>query len=294
LQPQEIEIFPERKIIDEKYFNIENLSDYNLQLSFSSSTLDFCIVDSRNNRCLYLEENKLDDFNQGGEFTSWIDQLFDSHHFLKAGYWKSIQLSIKNEKFTLVPTSLFMPACAKEYLQFNCALNPSEEITYFHHKALNITSIFAYPTSLVKWLNNIYPHKEVQLVHHTSAFLEGVMREASGDTEIGVYANVGNELLTLIVKKGNALEFCNNFLYKDNNDILYYTLFVLDQLKLNKNTPITYWGNIDTNSELFHLLTTYIRQVEIGGRPNVFFYSYVFDELAEQQHFDLLSIKLCL
>jgi hypothetical protein len=294
LQLQEVEIAPEIKLVDEKYFNVENLSDYNLQLSWSPTSVDFCVIDSRNNRCLYLEENKIDELVNTSDITHWLDQLYDSHHFLKAGFWKSIQLSIKNEKFTLIPTPLFIPACAKEYLQFNCTLKPSEETAFFHHKALNITSVFAFPVQVVDWLKSQYPHKKVHLVHHTSAFLEGVMRETSNDTETGVYANVENELLTLIVKKGNNLEFCNNFHFKTNEDILYYMLFVLDQLRLKKNTTLTSWGNIDANSDLFNLLSTYIRHLEIGSRPNMFFYSYVFDELAEQRHFDLLSMKLCL
>lgn len=294
MQLQEVDIAPEIKLVDEKYFNVENLSDYNLQLSWSSSKVDFCVIDSRNNRCLYLEENKAEDFQNGTENTDWLDQLFDSHHFLKAGFWKSIQISIKNEKFTLIPTSLFIPECASEYLQFNCYIKSNEETTFYHHKALNITSVFAYPFAVINWLKRQYPHKKVNIIHHTSSFLEGVMRETSGDHETGVYANIENELLTLVVKKGNNLEFCNNFHYKTNEDILYYILFVLDQLKLQKNTTITSWGNIDFDSQLFSLLTTYIRNIEIGSRPNMFFYSYVFDELAEQRHFDLLSMKLCL
>ena len=294
MQLQEVEIVPEIKLIDEKYFNVENLSDYNLQLSWSPTRVDFCVIDSRNNRCLYLEENKIDELVNANEITNWLEQLFDSHHFLKAGFWKSIQLSVKNEKFTLIPTPLFIPECKKEYLQFNCTLKSSERTAFFHHKALNITSVFAYPVNVVEWLNSQYPQKKVHLVHHTSAFLEGVMRETSNDTEIGVYANVENELLTLVVKKGNNLEFCNNFSYKTNEDVLYYMLFVLDQLKLKKNTILTCWGNVDVDSDLSNLLTTYIRQLEIGSRPNMFFYSYVFDELAEQRHFDLLSMKLCL
>ncbi|MBY0425731.1 MAG: DUF3822 family protein [Cytophagales bacterium] len=292
---QEVEIAPEIKIVDEKYFNVDNLSDYHLQLAWSPAGMDFCVVDSRNNRCLYLEENKLDDFMHTSSDIEWLEALFDTHHFLKAGFWKSIQLSIKNEKFTLIPSPLFKQECAKEYLQFNCHIKANEEVSFFFHKSLNITSVFAYPVAVVEWLKLQYPHRKLNLVHHTSSFLEGIMRETSGDTECGVYANIENDLLTLIVKKGNTIEFCNNFIFKTNEDILYYQLFVLEQLKLNRSTtPITYWGNVDQESGLFLLLSTYIRQIEVGVRPSMIFYSYVFDELPEQRHFDLLSMKLCL
>ena len=60
------------------------------------------------------------------------------------------------------------------------------------------------------------------------------------------------------------LNFYNSFNYKSNEDILYYLLFSLDQLSLDKEKNlISCYGKITLDSELYELLYSYIKNIEI-------------------------------
>ena len=64
--------------------------------------------------------------------------------------------------------------------------------------------------------------------------------------------------------KNKKLLFFNSFDYKSKEDILYFLLFSLSELSLNPdNIHLVCCGLIDLDSELYGLLYTYIRNIEL-------------------------------
>jgi hypothetical protein len=63
-----------------------------------------------------------------------LDQLFDSHAFLKAGFWKKIKVAVKNQKFVQVPAELFSEDSIGEYLKFNATIDAAKEGVYIELK----------------------------------------------------------------------------------------------------------------------------------------------------------------
>lgn len=62
----------------------------------------------------YIFENPLSAI----DYIQQLENLYEDHWLLKAGFWKSIKLSVKNLKFSLVPASLFEVESAQDYLNF--------------------------------------------------------------------------------------------------------------------------------------------------------------------------------
>ena len=147
--------------------------------------------------------------------------------------------------------------------------------------------------NIIEFFQEVYGDK-VNFVHQTSSFIEGILLEQNTASEKGIYANCEDGVITIAVLKSGNLEYCNHFKYKDSKDIVYYTLFVMNELYLNpESTPLTIWGELDIKSDAYLQLFKYIRDIKFGSRPSSMVFSYNFDEIDEHQMFNTLSTYFC-
>ena len=98
------------KKIKDKDFDVESLHQYNLHILSGNRDLQFTVSDSTSGKCLLLEDYAISSVKTYKELIAILDSLFDNHSLLKAGFWKSVKIGIKNNKFSLVPSKLFDPS----------------------------------------------------------------------------------------------------------------------------------------------------------------------------------------
>ncbi len=283
-----------RKIKDER-FNVEYLSQYHLLIQLTQKTFRLCVTDSLDNRCLALEEFTFAFAITSDQLLAQLNGVYDGHHFLKAGYWKSIRITYKNDKFTLVPNSLFIEDNAKEYLRLNCEVHSIfDQVAYYKHVGNEIVNIFSIDRKIIDWFKGIYQSKKIDVIHHTSSCIEGVLKNIKEESTKVLYINVEGSQLTILCKKDRKLEFCNIFQYQATEDAIYYIMAVLDALKMNADEHIVYFvGDIEHNSEIYLKLNEFVKNVKFGEKPNSMFFGYVFDEVFDHKYFDLYCMHLC-
>lgn len=147
---------------------------------------------------------------------------------------------------------------------------------------------------MVNWFKQRYQNKDISIMHETSPFIEGVfsLSELSEDRQVFIYADVDH--IQLVVTNNRALEYSNIFYYSTPEDLSYYVLYVFNELKINPETIETFiWGEIDSTSAHYHKLFTYIRNIQLGDRPESLLFSYHFDDIEEQKFFSLYNMHLC-
>jgi len=90
------------------------------------------------------------------------------------------------------------------------------------------------------------------------------------------------------------MKFCNNYTFKAPEDLVYYTLFVMDQLSLNpEKAEVTMSGKISIKSEVVKLLRKYIRFVNVLKFDGDTSLSYALSEVEPHRFIDLLNPALC-
>jgi hypothetical protein len=284
------------KRIKDDTFDVDKLSKYNLFIQISNSLFRICVTDSERNRCLMLEDYKLSSISFPEQLISQLELIYDDHHFLKAGYWKSIKLAIKGMNFSLIPNSLFDKNYLKEYLALNCTLNsePEEGFYYYNHKSTDAVNIFSADKKIIDWFTKMYPSKHLQIVHHTAPLIEGIMIDDDKKPDRNLYIHVEQNYLTILVKNQKTLEFCNTFYFSTAEDFIYYVMFVFEQLNLSQEqTSVTIWGELTPDSLVYNKLLKYIREVSFGEKPSSIKFGYWFDEIMDHNFFDLYSMHLC-
>ena len=283
-----------QKIKDNK-FSIDELEHYNLLLQAGEREFQLIIVDSANNRCLLLEHYDIFGTETEEEYVSILEGLFRDHHLLMAGFWKEVKLCIKNQKFSHVPASLFDKEKLGAYLRLNCKIDETKDrLLYYQHVKTNAVTAFSASARLVDWLNERYPNLGLQILHHSSAFVEGILQYGDHSSKQDVFLLLENNMLTAVLTNDRKLEYCNLFDCRNEQDFLRYVMLIFQQLKLDReNTKTILWGDIDGNSSWFKALYPYIRNLSFGTRPGFVRFSYMFDEIPEHRFFDLYSIYVC-
>ena len=283
-----------RKIKDEK-FDVEQLHQYSLSMQVGIRDFQFCITDEESNTCLLIEDYVLENIKTINTRLTILKNLFDNHHLLMAGFWKSIKLSIKSHKFSLVPSSHFVEESARDYLLLNCEVKDAiEDIFYYKHISSNAVNIFAADKRLVGWVNSLYPSKNVQVVHQGSALIEGILRYDDHTHEKTVFAIIDRGILHIFVSENQKLYYYNQFAVKTSKDYLKYIMLVFKEFGLSqRNQKVIVWGNISQDSEHFTLLQKYIGNISLGSKPSYLNFSFAFDEIPDHQSFDLFSVFLC-
>jgi len=283
------------KKIKEDKFEVDQLHNYDLNLLLGNRDLQIAVVDKRSNRCLIVEDFIISSIDSYAKLVNVFEHIFDDHHLLKAGFWSSVKVGIKGNKFALVPESLFNPDSIFDYLKFNCKVNKeSDELMYYKHSKSDAVNTFAIDTRLYNWLESLYTDKQILYFHQSSALIEGVLEQLAYYPDDSVFVYVDRFKLHIITSKNKKLEYYNQFYIKQFSDYIKYIMTVMKGLNRNQlNTNVVLWGYLGKQSKHYNEFAKYIKNISFGGRPKFLNFGYPFDELQEHHYFDLYNVHLC-
>jgi hypothetical protein len=250
----------------------ENLAAYNLYLTAGPAGLRLGVADVRRNKFVVLEDYATQAATPVG------------------GQWQALAAE---HDFTLLPAPLFRAGDEAAYLRLHHQVDVRHETVHaYAHSGQELVSIFAAEKMLADWFRATYPTGT--LLHQTSALLQGLMHQSEAASPRRLYLSIDHLELTIVVLRDKHPEFCNVFAFSTPEDLIYYTILVMQELQLNPDQdPVVVWGDLMHDSELFTILRKYIRHVKFGNRPFDLGYSYRLNELFEYRFFELYSLHLC-
>ncbi len=282
-----------KKIKDEK-FDEEKLQRYILLTQIGAKDFQAAVIDSDDNRLIFFEDYVFSDVNTPGELQVALKELFDSHEYLCAGFWKEVRLSIKNNKFIQVPSSLFIASAAEEYLRFNAVVDPAvESVQVCRNDKTEAVTIFAMQKEMHEWLQKVYIHTTLHLFHQSAALIEGVLAAAGNGEKQPLFVYVDRFKLHVLFVKEGKLIYYNQFQIKQFSDYVKYIMLVMKAMGMDQDTSrVVLWGYIGKNSPHYQEFIKYVRNVTFGDRPSHLKFGYLFDEIQEHHYFDLYSLNL--
>lgn len=282
-----------KKIKDDR-FEEDNIHDYSLLVNVGARDVQVAVVDGTDKRILFLEDYVLPSVSSNEDLLNTLDQLFDHHAFLKAGFWKAIKLAVKNQKLVQVPQTLFAPESAADYLKFNAHVNKNrEEVLAVAMKNSQAVTVFAVQKEMTAWLEALYPQKQFTVLHQSAALIEGVMHFAASRNDNPLYLYVDRFKLHILSVNENKLVYYNQFSILSFQDYIKYIMLVMKTLEMDQQTSkVIMWGYIGKNSPHYHEFYKYIQNVTFGERPTHLTFGYLFDEVQDHHFLDLYSIDL--
>lgn len=282
-----------KKIKDER-FDVDRIDQYILLIHVGPRDLQIGVVDSADNRMLLLEDFVFPSLSAHDELLQTLGDLFDEHSLLKAGFWKNIKISIKNNKFVQVPEVLFVEESQGEYLRFNAQVDAGmEDVLSVVNPRSKAATVFTFPHDLKNWLLSLYPDCKPVFLHQSAVLIEGVSRVSEYRKDAPLYIFVDRFRLHILYAKEGKLIYYNQFVIKQFSEYIKYIMLVMKTLNLHQeSSQIVLWGYIGKNSPHYNEFYKYINNVVFGYRPKHLKFGYMFDELQEHHFFDLYSMLL--
>jgi hypothetical protein len=132
------------------------------------------------------------------------------------------------------------------------------------------------------------------LKNAAAVFVKGILRKHSRIIARQIFINIYPGFFEITVIQGLRLVYLNAFRYSAPSDVLYYVIFVLEQLGfIPSEENVTIMGDISENSTIYTQLQMYCDSVRFTEKPEGLEYGEVYEKIPMHNHFILLNIPGC-
>jgi hypothetical protein len=262
-------------------FNPDATEVYSLFAQVGNGHVSWCVLDNEKNKYVCLESfrNRLEDLS--------------SRVPVAPNPFRPVKVIVESNCSTLVPSLLFDREEKDLYLDFLHDREPDDEVRFDRLDQMEMVNVYSVPAYVVRTVSEIFPGSS--LFHHSSALIKCLwMNFKNRINRRKMFLHVREHDFDLLVYDGRQIEFYNTFHFQAPADIIYFVIFVMEQMDLNpEETGLILMGNIDRDSDAFRLLYKYIRNIEFTARNDLFNYSYTFDNIPPHHHYLLLNFRIC-
>jgi len=265
----------------------DNKTNYHLSLQLSIDGFCFALFHIDEKRYIGIGEYQAYS-NQSME-PSMIKNILQSERWLK-GNFKSVSCAFYSQKSTLMPSPLFDEQEIRTYLSLHTDLVPEDELYSNALIHAPIRNCFAIPKS---WRELIIEHfPNAKILHIGTTLIESAIQRKTNGIELLLHFQ-GVQFNCVVTNNHNLL-FHNSFNYQTSEDVIYYLLYIMEQLGLDPNSIRIYLsGSIINDSAIYKLLYKYILNIEFIDLPSTVEYSKPIQLADKHRFYQLIQQYLC-
>lgn len=263
-----------------KNVNFTNTENFHLSIEVSPTKLKYTLLNTENLEYLLFKSVEV-----GNNLLTAIG----SEEILKQTFF-STSMCYSNFPTTIVPNELYSEIDKEKYLQFISDKKGTIKTDKIHQN--NATTIYRVKEDIVHLMNQI--QNGVIEKNSSTIIIEQLIKQYKNLTEKTAFLFINRKNIELIILKKGELILHNYFDVNNSIDVLYYTLFGFNQLKMNPEESNLYlFGNIEKGDENYILIYDYIRNIKFGSLSNSLSFNEELKRVSQHQNFSLFSQILC-
>jgi hypothetical protein len=263
-----------------KNVNFANTENFHLSIEVSPTNLKYTLLNTENLEYLLFKSVEV-----GNNLLTAIG----SEEILKQTFF-STSMCYSNFPTTIVPNELYSEINKERYLQFISDKKGTIKTDKIHQN--NATTIYSVKENIVHLMNQI--QSGVIEKNSSTIIIEQLIKQYKNLTEKTAFLFINRKNIELIILKKGELILHNYFDVNNSIDVLYYTLFGFNQLKMNPEESNLYlFGNIEKGDENYILIYDYIRNIKFGSLSNFLSLNEELKRVSQHQNFSLFSQILC-
>lgn len=275
-------------------FEAEACHHYGLAMVSGLSYLSIAVADMQRGRYIamyHLVRQESYHNTEQPAFGIFLDEVTVYLPWLKNSF-KSLRIAFNASCHTLVPDALFDPEQAGSYLELMYGPLPGHTIMAEPVEVLDAHQVFAVPEEVPVAFKRHFPRS--RLISHATVLIHAIWANHSRIHTLKVFLHIRHEAIDIMVFDGKQVSFINSFAWRSPEDILYYVVFVMEQLNLNPEVvPVVVSGDTEGKGALMDMIFTYVRHVEFAKRSNIYRFSAVLDEIPPHSRFLLFNLLTC-
>lgn len=206
--------------------------------------------------------------------------------------YKQVDIAVASHKITTAPHHFFENGGVSSIISSAYPVSPDEEILTEPVFDLGPVTALLVPKYIQESCAGIFPGS---VLHCAAAiFVKGILRGYSKLIGRQIFINIHPGFFEISVIQGLRLLYLNAFRYSAPSDVLYYVIFVLEQLGfIPSDEKITLMGDTSKNSTIATQLQMYSESLIFIGKPEDLEYGEAFAGIDMHTHFILLNIPIC-
>lgn len=246
----------------QKTSNIQNTIQYRLSVQVSLNGLSFLVTNPQASEVVFFMEKMFDYSTTPEELLMEIESIMFNNEILNSNF-QEVTLVYSSPIYSLVPLSLFDKTKASEYLKFNSKILANDYMAQDILQDHDLVVVYVPFMNVNNFLFEKYG--SFSYYHSTSVLLNSIIEREKYSLP-KMYLHFQKSSFDCIVLKNGEIQLCNSYSYKTPEDFIYYTLFCMEQLKLNpENLPVILSGEIEKEDENYQIAYTFIRNIEFIG-----------------------------
>ena len=262
--------------------DFQNSENYHLSVEIQKEQLSFCLLDTTKLEYIFLKSIKANNPEE-------MVQLINNEEILKYNFFSS-SVSYKNFPSTIIPNQLYDATKKEVYTDFVIEETQKIKTDIIHHD--DSTILYSVEENITNTLNQI--QTEIKEKNSSTVAISSILDKYSGLKEKSCFLIKENNKIEIIVIQDDQLILQNYFEVNSPTDILYFTLFCFEQLKMDPNKNELYLiGNIEKGDETYSLLYDYIRNINFAKISGNLSFSKELHQIIKHQYFTLFSQILC-
>ncbi|MEY3053278.1 MAG: hypothetical protein RLY31_3063 [Bacteroidota bacterium] len=280
--------------IADKDFNRKFATTYQLSILTGVDSLVYLVSDLTNNKALLLRSVAFPetDHPEGKSDFDALDKAIHQDDLFSLRYGK-VAVTVGNvTPGVLVPNRLYHPENQRSYLDgvrlpaVGAALQMmAEEV-----KERKVHFVSELPTGLLSVLQRHFPSAGIS--HLTAQLLRASVTALPAGKEpysLLIYLEKGQ--LHLLLQENGELLATNAYQVHTANDVLYFTLMLLQQYQVDPASVAAWVGGwVLEDAEIFRLLTRYISAIDFLAPPPPLHFDIQFREVQHHLFFGLYAM----
>ena len=208
--------------------------------------------------------------------------------------WQKHEIFILHSglRTSLVPEALYDSDKKAAFFGMSNAMQSNDRLYVNYLSHLQAFFISAWPAPVAYDFELAF--HGAQVLHQAAPWLESLFLTQKKLTGTNTYINILDDGIYICVFKDHHLQLFNTFPCTGPEDMLYFLLFVGEQLDINPHKDQYYLsGNIKRDDSTHRLFSKYISELNFMRRPDQYEYSLTLNTLPEHQYFITYSSALC-
>ena len=237
----------------------------NLLIKLGYNNIDLMLSDSTGNLIQYIYKEFSEKFSPK-KLLKKLDLLINESK-INISNVITVKLIVFNKLSALVPKNLFDENLSLDYLKFNSKLLKNDYAANDLIEEIGAVNVFIPFVNVNNYL--IEKFGSFNYYHYSTILIKKLLK-FNTDKDKSVYANIQSNDFQILIFKNRSLQYYNNFEFKEKEDILYFTLFVMEQNKIdNIKTKLILLGDIKEKSDTYLLLSKFIKNIDIIKFQNI-------------------------
>ncbi|MBL0054044.1 MAG: DUF3822 family protein [Bacteroidetes bacterium] len=267
-------------------------SNYSLFFYIAQDSFCFAMLENESNRFVGFKYYDLSFAKSLNETLSFVTKIIGEEKYLKDKSYKQVVLAAESRKNLFIPQAFFDEQNAQSYFDLNFDRMGHEDLFFEKIKYADFVNLYSVDSALSYFIKNNFPTAHV--CHYISGWLTSLLLKYKDRPDNYMFVNILNKTVNVCVIQNGKMIFYNTFQYFNEDDIMYFMMNVIEQLKLDTYTLKTELSQHGLKQlDMRNILSKYLRDIKFVDRTSNHIFSFHFNSVPAHYFPVIFDLSLC-